>query len=61
MTSKLLDPPVVAPAQPEIEDPERDEVRLSGGACRECYCPYFEGNTYTCANETCGHPWASHE
>jgi hypothetical protein len=60
MTPKLLDPPVAAPAQPEIEDPDREAPSLGGGACRECYCQVFEGNTYTCANELCGHAWASH-
>jgi hypothetical protein len=60
ITSQLLDPPVAAPRQPEPDDPEKPDVRLSGGACRECYCQAFEGNTYTCANELCGHPWASH-
>lgn len=58
MKSQLLEPPV--PAELDRDDRERDDVRLGGGGCTQCHCSYFEGNTYTCANETCGHPWADH-
>lgn len=34
--------------------------RCGSGACSKCNCKEYEGSTYTCANQGCGHAWQDH-